>query len=147
MLVVTPAAMRLVWAEEVERWLPHLRPAHLHVIESSADRLQAPSPPLLPRPFPPPPTPILPVSFRFASLDRGLIDAEAVVATEDILFNDRASATDLNIPLQTLRFVFLQGSDALPRMVICSYEMLHRLTCESCKRSTTGPCTGAAVST
>ncbi len=39
-LVVTPAAMRLVWAEEVERWLPHLRPTHIHVIESKADRLQ-----------------------------------------------------------------------------------------------------------
>lgn len=40
--MVVPAAMRLVWAEELERWLPvALRPAHLHVIESKADRLQA----------------------------------------------------------------------------------------------------------
>lgn len=42
LLVVVPAAMRLVWAEELERWLPAaLRPAHLHVVESKADRLQA----------------------------------------------------------------------------------------------------------
>jgi hypothetical protein len=39
--VVVPAAMRLVWAEELERWLPGvLRPAHLHIVESKADRLQ-----------------------------------------------------------------------------------------------------------
>lgn len=39
-LVVVPAAMRLVWAEELERWLPALRPAHLHIVESKVDRLQ-----------------------------------------------------------------------------------------------------------
>lgn len=39
-LVVVPAAMRLVWAEELERWLPALRPVHLHIVESKADRLQ-----------------------------------------------------------------------------------------------------------
>lgn len=39
--MVTPASLRLAWAEEFEKWLPHLRPAHVHVIESHADRLTA----------------------------------------------------------------------------------------------------------
>ncbi|KAK9843831.1 hypothetical protein WJX81_008228 [Elliptochloris bilobata] len=38
-LVVAPASLRLVWAEELARWLPHLRPAHVHVVEGRADRL------------------------------------------------------------------------------------------------------------
>ncbi len=32
--------MRLVWAEELEKWLPSVRPCRIHVIESKADRLQ-----------------------------------------------------------------------------------------------------------
>ena len=39
--MVVPAAMRLVWAEELEKWLPALRPSRIHVIESKADRLRA----------------------------------------------------------------------------------------------------------
>ncbi len=38
----------------------------------------------------------------------------------------------------------VQGSAELPRMVICSYDMLHRLTCEACKGSAAA-CTGAMV--
>ncbi|KAK9812930.1 hypothetical protein WJX72_005929 [[Myrmecia] bisecta] len=40
MLVIVPASLRLVWAEELEKWLPHLRPCHIHVIEGKTDRLQ-----------------------------------------------------------------------------------------------------------
>ena len=40
LLVIVPAAMRLVWAEELEKWLPSVRPSRIHVIESKADRLQ-----------------------------------------------------------------------------------------------------------
>lgn len=40
MLVIVPAAMRLVWAEELEKWLPHVRPSRIHVIESKSDRLE-----------------------------------------------------------------------------------------------------------
>ena len=40
LLVIVPAAMRLVWAEELEKWLPGVRPSRIHVIESKADRLQ-----------------------------------------------------------------------------------------------------------
>ncbi len=32
LLIVVPASLRLVWAEELERWLPHLRPNCIHVI-------------------------------------------------------------------------------------------------------------------
>lgn len=39
MLVVVPASLRLVWAEEFEKWLPHLRPSQIHVIEGREDRL------------------------------------------------------------------------------------------------------------
>lgn len=34
-----PASLRLVWAEELEKWLPHLRPASIHVIEGKEDRV------------------------------------------------------------------------------------------------------------
>lgn len=40
LLVVTPASLRLNWAEELERWLPLLRPAHVRVIEGREDRLR-----------------------------------------------------------------------------------------------------------
>ena len=43
-LVIVPASLRLVWAEELARWLPALRPAHVHVIEGRTDRLQGPHP-------------------------------------------------------------------------------------------------------
>jgi hypothetical protein len=41
LLVIVPASLRLVWAEELERWLPHLRPAGIHVITGKDDRLCA----------------------------------------------------------------------------------------------------------
>ena len=43
-LVIVPASLRLVWAEELARWLPALRPAHIHVIEGRLDRLQGAHP-------------------------------------------------------------------------------------------------------
>ncbi|CAK9095110.1 unnamed protein product [Durusdinium trenchii] len=41
-LIICPACMRLVWAEELEIWLPAiLQPRHVHVIYSSNDMLPA----------------------------------------------------------------------------------------------------------
>jgi hypothetical protein len=37
LLVICPASLRLLWAEEIEKWLPELRPRDLHLIASSAD--------------------------------------------------------------------------------------------------------------
>lgn len=31
LLVICPASMRLVWAEELERWLPYLSPLDVHL--------------------------------------------------------------------------------------------------------------------
>lgn len=39
LLVIVPASLRLVWAEELEKWLPHLRPSGIHVIEGKEDRV------------------------------------------------------------------------------------------------------------
>ena len=39
----------------------------------------------------------------------------------------------------------MQGTDDLPRVVVTSYDMLHRLTCEPCKRSDMSACTGRQV--
>ena len=39
LLVVVPASLRLLWAEELERWLPHLRPKSVHIIFGKTDRL------------------------------------------------------------------------------------------------------------
>lgn len=39
LLVVVPASMRLVWAEELEKWLPDLPPHEIRVIEGKADRV------------------------------------------------------------------------------------------------------------
>jgi len=39
LLVVAPASLRLVWAEELEAWLPRLRPSLVHVIEGRGQRL------------------------------------------------------------------------------------------------------------
>ena len=40
LLVIAPASLRLNWAEELEKWLPLLRPAHVRVIEGREDRLR-----------------------------------------------------------------------------------------------------------
>lgn len=37
--MIVPASLRLVWAEELEKWLPHLRPSGIHVIEGKEDRV------------------------------------------------------------------------------------------------------------
>ncbi|KAL4428086.1 hypothetical protein ABPG75_002175 [Micractinium tetrahymenae] len=39
LLVIVPASLRLVWAEELEKWLPHLRPSCIHVIEGKEHRV------------------------------------------------------------------------------------------------------------
>lgn len=39
LLIVAPASLRLAWAEELERWLPHLRPSTIHVIQGKVDRM------------------------------------------------------------------------------------------------------------
>uniref|UniRef100_A0A1D2A8V2 DNA annealing helicase and endonuclease ZRANB3 n=1 Tax=Auxenochlorella protothecoides TaxID=3075 RepID=A0A1D2A8V2_AUXPR len=46
LLVVTPASLRLTWAEEFERWLPNLRPGWIHLIEGRTDRLDHKLPPI-----------------------------------------------------------------------------------------------------
>ena len=47
LLVVAPASLRLVWAEELEKWLPGLRPCHIHVIEGKEGRVAPPNLPLV----------------------------------------------------------------------------------------------------
>lgn len=39
LLIVVPASLRLVWAENVEQWLPFLRPTDIHVIFGQKTRL------------------------------------------------------------------------------------------------------------
>lgn len=39
LLIVVPASLRLTWAEELERWLPHLRPSAIHIIYNRSNRL------------------------------------------------------------------------------------------------------------
>lgn len=39
LLIVTPASLRLVWAEELERWLPGVQPGSIRIIEGHGDRL------------------------------------------------------------------------------------------------------------
>lgn len=38
-LVAVPASLRLMWAEEIERWIPQLRPSDIHIIFGSQDRI------------------------------------------------------------------------------------------------------------
>jgi SNF2 family DNA or RNA helicase len=38
LLIIVPASLRLVWAEETERWLPHIRPGSVTVIEGKDGR-------------------------------------------------------------------------------------------------------------
>ncbi|GAB4813573.1 hypothetical protein N2152v2_000619 [Parachlorella kessleri] len=47
LLVVAPASLRLVWAEELEKWLPQLRPSTIHVIEGREGRVAPPNLPLV----------------------------------------------------------------------------------------------------
>eukprot|EP00890_Picochlorum_soloecismus_P004235 jgi/Picsp_1/4812/NSC_02180-R1_zinc finger ran-binding domain-containing protein 3-like len=42
LLIVVPASLRLVWAEEIEKWLPELSPCDIHIIFDKTDRLRKP---------------------------------------------------------------------------------------------------------
>lgn len=42
LLIVVPASLRLVWAEEIEKWLPELPPCDIHIIFDKTDRLRKP---------------------------------------------------------------------------------------------------------
>ncbi|GAX84585.1 hypothetical protein CEUSTIGMA_g12006.t1 [Chlamydomonas eustigma] len=39
LLIIVPASLRLMWAEEIEKWLPHVRPSQIRVVEGRSDRL------------------------------------------------------------------------------------------------------------
>eukprot|EP00752_Nemacystus_decipiens_P010050 g8960.t1 len=39
LLIVAPASMRLMWAEEVEHWYPFLDPSSIHLIKGNKDKL------------------------------------------------------------------------------------------------------------
>ncbi|CAM9093811.1 unnamed protein product, partial [Hapterophycus canaliculatus] len=39
LLIVAPASMRLMWAEEVEHWYPFLSPSQIHLIRGNKDKL------------------------------------------------------------------------------------------------------------
>jgi SNF2 family DNA or RNA helicase len=43
LLIVVPASLRLQWAEVVEDWIPFLRPADIHVVFGSTDKIFATS--------------------------------------------------------------------------------------------------------
>lgn len=43
LLIVVPASLRLSWVEEIEKWLPHLRPSSIHIIYGKTDRLPSQS--------------------------------------------------------------------------------------------------------
>jgi hypothetical protein len=47
LLIIVPASLRLVWAEELEKWLPQLRPSSIHVIEGKEGRVAPPALPLI----------------------------------------------------------------------------------------------------
>jgi hypothetical protein len=47
LLIIAPASLRLVWAEELEKWLPQLRPSSIHVIEGKEGRVAPHSLPLI----------------------------------------------------------------------------------------------------
>ncbi|CAG9466200.1 unnamed protein product [Pedinophyceae sp. YPF-701] len=44
LLIVVPASLRLVWAEQIETWHPELRPGDIHVIESAGDQIRRDAP-------------------------------------------------------------------------------------------------------
>jgi hypothetical protein len=132
LLIIVPASLRLVWAEELEKWLPHLRPASIHVIEGKENRVSQ-------------------VTGWLAGLVSAEADGACVwmgVATwwvglaavcmdgsVSCLHSRTAAAavafTHPALPLLPRAHPTLQGS--LPLVTITSYEMMQRLTCDACK--------------
>lgn len=47
LLIVVPASLRLVWAEELEKWLPHVSPRDIKVIEGGKDKFSKKDMPLV----------------------------------------------------------------------------------------------------
>ena len=119
-----PASLRLVWAEELEKWLPHLRPSCIHVIEGKADRVaQARA-----------------QRACFAAAQRALgggLGGHALLRAQWAQgpgVHRCPACLPVGLPgppLCSRASLCLQG--ALPHVVITSYEMMQRLTCDACK--------------
>lgn len=118
LLVIVPASLRLVWAEELEKWLPHLRPSCIHVIEGKEDRVG-----------------------QVGRHDRGIGAGRSYRSTVGTTRGGgRVAALRLRafvhppscwLTVYAASAAFVQGS--LPHVVITSYEMMQRLTCDACK--------------
>lgn len=111
LLIVVPASLRLVWAEELERWLPHLRPSRIHVIEGKEHRVAQ-------------------VCGRHSAMRSRLV--VALQGCERVGSSRQGQqAWPVKLHCDCLSPPVLQGS--VPLVCITSYEMMQRLTCDACK--------------
>jgi hypothetical protein len=117
LLCVVPASLRLVWAEELERWLPHLRPADVRVIEGRDDRLTS-----------------LPGEEsggggggRGRGGGGGSGGGGAAALGAPALANESAEEERQ------------RRRRSMPRVTVTSFEMMKRLTCDFCQRGARFP--------
>ncbi len=123
-----------MWAEELEKWLPHLRPSQVHVIESRTDRLTA-----------------LPQQQAERADNAGACGRAADgTAADEVpeahaggamrpalqLGTDGPQAAALGERSAPAMAQHARATDAvmLPSVTITSYEMLKRLSCLACQK-------------
>eukprot|EP00899_Mesostigma_viride_P005787 jgi/Mesvir1/15209/Mv06441-RA.1 len=114
LLVVCPSSMRIPWADELERWLPLLRPTDIHLVEASVDQI----PPGAPLPK------VVVISYRMLAILGERITRRAWgVVIIDECHHMRCSAkkpTDevrymVDVVQRTKRAILLSGTPSLTR--------------------------------
>jgi hypothetical protein len=135
--VVVPASMRLVWAEQIEEWLPHMRPAHVHVIEGRDQRLTGLKPgKAAPKAKAAKAAVIDIAGATIASSGDGCgLAGLAAGGSGDEAAEPRDNGGAAGTPsVEAAGTVPGAGGAAtgLPRITITSYEMLKRLSCDAC---------------
>ena len=125
LLVICPASIRLLWAEELEKWLPQLRPGDVHLITGHADwrpevfRPGVAAPAAAPAPDADPRRMSQPARLSQAAVIEFEDDSDAAAATESGGESAAEGAGDTETPRR-------------PAVVVCSYTMAANLSCRSC---------------
>lgn len=113
LLVVAPASLRLTWAEELGKWLPHVLPVDVHIIEHKRDweekLFETPDAPPMAQP-----------TARAAGKEPG----------------DRAATADVMAPSLKTDVSTGKLSSAKrkrPKVVVISYRIMSMLWCAHCR--------------
>lgn len=144
LLVVCPASIRLLWCEELEKWLPSLRPCDITVVQGNADWGADPRPADRPAPSASACEPVNPGPAAASGDGGSQCDPDAAAphtgtqASDDNYSRDVPAAQRRGKRLSIVDFQSSQAAstqaEGRPRVIITSYHMAANLSCRRCTK-------------